>query len=212
MTHPYDGSSIDLERELVRYMAERKVTARELLQRIGGRRRHGGPGAGHRGLHAAAGASISPSAAAPSSGHRHDGAVERPDRARRADAGAHRPRASCSSTTTPTTSTRDRQPTSRSSTASRSTSRYFDSYDVMFPRVQAGNTGFDLTFPTDTDIPGLIEQGLILPLDLSLIPNVVNLAAEWADVRPTTRATSTRCPTCGGRPASPTTRTRSTRT
>ncbi len=29
----------------------------------------------------------------------------------------------------------------------------------MFPQVQAGNTGFDLTFPTDTDIPGLVEQG-----------------------------------------------------
>ena len=60
---------------------------------------------------------------------------------------------------------------------------FFDSYDVMFPRVQAGNTGSDMTFPTDTDIPGLVEQSKILPLDLSLIPNVVNLAAEWADVK-----------------------------
>ncbi len=41
------------------------------------------------------------------------------------------------------------------------TETYFDSYDVMYPRILAGNSGFDLTFPTDTDIPGLVEQGLI---------------------------------------------------
>ena len=35
MTHEYDGSSLDLERALVRYMAERRVSRRELLQRIG---------------------------------------------------------------------------------------------------------------------------------------------------------------------------------
>ena len=51
----------------------------------------------------------------------------------------------------------------------------------MYPRILAGNSGFDLTFPTDTDIPGLIEQGLVLPLELALIPNAVNLAAEWLD-------------------------------
>jgi spermidine/putrescine transport system substrate-binding protein len=61
------------------------------------------------------------------------------------------------------------------------TETFFESYDVMFPRIQQGNTGFDITFPTDTDIPGLVEQQLIVPLDLSLIPNVVNLAAEWMD-------------------------------
>ncbi len=61
------------------------------------------------------------------------------------------------------------------------TETYFESYDVMYPRILAGNSGFDLTFPTDTDIPGLVAEGLLVPLDLSLIPNVENLAAEWAD-------------------------------
>jgi spermidine/putrescine transport system substrate-binding protein len=61
------------------------------------------------------------------------------------------------------------------------TETYFDSYDVMYPRILAGNSGFDLTFPTDTDIPGLVEQSLVLPLDLSLIPNAINLAVEWLD-------------------------------
>ena len=61
------------------------------------------------------------------------------------------------------------------------TETYFDSYDVMYPRILAGNSGFDLTFMTDTDVPGVVEQGLIEELDLSLIPNVKNLAAEWVD-------------------------------
>ena len=34
MTTDHDGSSIDLERELVRYMAERRITRRQLLERI----------------------------------------------------------------------------------------------------------------------------------------------------------------------------------
>ncbi len=78
MTHPYDGSSIDLERELVRYLAERKVTRRELLQRIGAV----GATAALAPVIAActgSGASISPSAAAVRrQAHRHDGAVSRP--------------------------------------------------------------------------------------------------------------------------------------
>ena len=31
----HDGSTIDLERELIRYMIERRITRRELLERIG---------------------------------------------------------------------------------------------------------------------------------------------------------------------------------
>jgi spermidine/putrescine transport system substrate-binding protein len=34
MTHPYDGSTLDLEQRLVRYMVERRLTRRELLDRI----------------------------------------------------------------------------------------------------------------------------------------------------------------------------------
>ncbi len=51
VTHRHDGSSIDLERELVRYMAERRVSRRQLLDADGGGRRNGGAGTGHRGLH-----------------------------------------------------------------------------------------------------------------------------------------------------------------
>ena len=60
-------------------------------------------------------------------------------------------------------------------------SDFFDTYEGMYARVTAGQTGFDITFPASTDIPGLVAIGKILPLDLSLIPNKVNLGAEWSN-------------------------------
>jgi spermidine/putrescine transport system substrate-binding protein len=58
---------------------------------------------------------------------------------------------------------------------------FFDTYDTMTAKIGSGQSGYDITFATSTDIPGFLERGLIQPLDLSLIPNRVNLAAEWQD-------------------------------
>jgi spermidine/putrescine transport system substrate-binding protein len=58
---------------------------------------------------------------------------------------------------------------------------FFDTYDTMTAKIGSGQSGYDVTFATSTDIPGFVERGLIQPLDLSLIPNTANLAAEWAD-------------------------------
>jgi spermidine/putrescine transport system substrate-binding protein len=176
MTEKYDGSSIDLEKQLIAYMAERRITRRYLLERIG----HLGVAAALAPVVAACTGSASPSASStPAS----------------TTAGS----ASAAPTATP-------EPTPAPTPEGelliynyaeymdpeiikqfekehkvKVTETYFDSYDVMYPRILAGNSGFDLTFPTDTDIPGLVEQSLIEELDLSLIPNVKNLAAEWAD-------------------------------
>ncbi len=60
-------------------------------------------------------------------------------------------------------------------------SDFFDTYEGMYARVTAGQTGFDITFPASTDIPGLVAINKILPLDLSLIPNLVNLGTEWSN-------------------------------
>jgi spermidine/putrescine transport system substrate-binding protein len=176
MRHEYDGSSIDLERELVRYMAERRVTRRELLERMGA-----------IGVTAA----LAPVIAACTGGAASSAPSAAPSAAGAGPSAA--PGASAAATPAP-------QPESElliynyaeymapeiitefeEKYGVNVTETYFESYDVMYPRVLAGNTGFDLTFPTDTDIPGLVEQGLVMPLDLSLIPNVENLAAEWQD-------------------------------
>ncbi len=57
----------------------------------------------------------------------------------------------------------------------------FDTYETMTAKIATKNSGYDVTFATNVDIPGFVARGLIQPLDLSLIPNAVNLAPEWQD-------------------------------
>ena len=58
---------------------------------------------------------------------------------------------------------------------------FFDTASTMTAKISSGNSGYDVTFPNSVNIKGLKEQGLIQPLDHSLLPNIVNLGAEWAD-------------------------------
>jgi spermidine/putrescine transport system substrate-binding protein len=178
MTHPYDGSSIDLDRALVRYMAERKVTRRELLTRIAA---------------VGATAALAPVVAACTGCGASGSPSTAPSGAVATTAPSAGPTATAAPTPVPSPESElliynyadyiapEVVDEFEATTGVKVDITEFESYDTMFPKVQAGNTGFDLTFPTDTDIPGFIQQGLILPLDLTLIPNVVNLAAEWAD-------------------------------
>jgi spermidine/putrescine transport system substrate-binding protein len=176
MTHRYDGSSIDLERELVRYMAEHRISRRQLLERM-----------------AAVGvtAALAPVIAACTS----SGATTAPSASASASTAAASNPPSASAAPTPVPSPESELliynyaeymdpeiiKQFEDQHGVKVTETYFDSYDVMYPRILAGNSGFDLTFMTDTDVPGVAGQGLIEELDLSLIPNVKNLAAEWMD-------------------------------
>jgi spermidine/putrescine-binding protein len=56
---------------------------------------------------------------------------------------------------------------------------FFDNIDTMLAKVGSGNSGYDVTFPTSINVQPMLARGLIQPLDLSLIPNVVNLGPEW---------------------------------
>ena len=58
---------------------------------------------------------------------------------------------------------------------------FFDNASTMTAKISSGNSGYDVTFPNSVNIKGLREQGLIQPLDHSLLPNLVNLGAEWSD-------------------------------
>jgi spermidine/putrescine transport system substrate-binding protein len=55
----------------------------------------------------------------------------------------------------------------------------FDNYETMTTKISTGNSGYDITFATGVDVPGLLARNLVQPLDLSLIPNIVNLGPEW---------------------------------
>ncbi|MFN8630618.1 MAG: hypothetical protein U0838_09960 [Chloroflexota bacterium] len=83
---------------------------------------------------------------------------------------------------------------------------FFPDTDTQTAKIATGKSGYDVTFPTSTYVKGFVAQGnLLQPLDHSLLPNLANLA-PGGRTRRTTRATRTRCPTSGGRPAWPTTR------
>jgi len=58
---------------------------------------------------------------------------------------------------------------------------FFDNYDTMYAKIGQDGGGYDVTFPTSVDIPALLAQNLVQPLDLSLIPNIANLGKEWAN-------------------------------
>ena len=176
MNHRHDGSSIDLERELVRYMVERRVSRRQLLEMMGAVGVTAALAPVVAACTSAGGTSPSPSAAAPT-----------------AAPSSAAPTATPEPTPLPSPEGElliynyaeymDPEIIKQFETEHgvKVTETYFDSYDVMYPRILAGNSGFDLTFMTDTDVPGVVQQGLIEELDLSLIPNVKNLAAEWVD-------------------------------
>ena len=86
----------------------------------------------------------------------------------------------------------------------------FDDIEVAYAKLGQDGSGYDISFPTSVDIPRFREAGTLIKLDKSLLPNIVNLGAEWQNPGYDPR-TPTPCRTCGGPPASPTTRRRSRR-
>ena len=179
MTDRHDGSSIDLERELVRYMAERRITRRALLDGV----TKLGAAAAMAPVIAActgAGATASPSAAAATPG---------------ATAASAPPSDSPTPEPTPVPSPEgelfvynwadymgeDVVPSFEDKYGIKVTYDFFDNYDTMYAKIGQDDGGYDVTFPTSVDIPALLAQNLVQPLDLSLIPNVANLGKEWAN-------------------------------
>jgi spermidine/putrescine transport system substrate-binding protein len=58
----------------------------------------------------------------------------------------------------------------------------YDSNDAALAKIEAGGHGFDLVVPTHQYVQIYVEKGLIVPLDLTKIPNHKNIAPEWMDV------------------------------
>jgi spermidine/putrescine transport system substrate-binding protein len=58
----------------------------------------------------------------------------------------------------------------------------YDSNDTALARVKAGGHGFDIVVPSASYVPIWINDGLIMPLDHSRLPNIGNIAEQWADV------------------------------
>lgn len=175
MNDRYDGSSIDLERALARYMVERRITRRYLLDRIA---RVGVAAALAPVLAACTGAGASPSASASA--------------AARATASAT-PSATPEPTPVP-------EPEAElniynwldyigDGVISSFEAKYpvkvkydlFDDIYAAYDKLGADGGGYDISFPIGVDVPSFIKAGTLRELDKSLLPNVVNLGEEWAD-------------------------------
>ena len=181
MNDQRDPRQIDLERELVRYMAENRITRRMLLERI---------------AKAGAFVALAPIIAACSGG----AASASPSKAAAASAPPSTgPSVAPTATPEPTP-----VPTPESELfiynwdgyIGETTQKDFeDKYGIRvkydkFPdastqitkiRSDGAGGGYDLTYPASTDIAPLARDGVIAALDHSLIPNLKNLGPTWVD-------------------------------
>jgi spermidine/putrescine transport system substrate-binding protein len=55
----------------------------------------------------------------------------------------------------------------------------FDDIEVAYAKLGADGGGYDLSFPISVDVPRFVAAGTLIPLDKSLVPNIVNLGPEW---------------------------------
>ena len=176
MTERYDGSSIDLEKALVRYMVERRITRREVLERMA----LVGSAAALAPIIAACTTSggATQSAAAPASASAPPSAPPTP-----------------SPSPTPVPSPEgelnilnwvdyladDVIKSFEAKYKVKVTQTFFGTTDEMYAKVGDDGGDYDISFPISVDVPNMIAKGTIAKLDKSLLTNIGNLGAEWAN-------------------------------
>jgi spermidine/putrescine transport system substrate-binding protein len=174
MTDRYDGSSIDLERELTRYMLRQGITRRELLERIG---KIGAAAALAPVIAACTGttASSAPSSAAASAP---------PASAEPSAAGptpVPEPEAELFVYNWTDYIGEDVIPSFEDTYGVKVTYDFFANTEEAYAKLGNDGGGYDVSVPISVDIPAFVEKGALLPLDKSLLPNIVNLGTEWSD-------------------------------
>lgn len=61
---------------------------------------------------------------------------------------------------------------------------FYQSNEDLLAKVEAGGTGYDIAAPTDYTVGIMAEKGLLLPLDLSRIPNAKYMGPKFNKGRP----------------------------
>jgi spermidine/putrescine transport system substrate-binding protein len=181
MTDRRDDSRPDVEAALERYLTEQRITRRELLERISVL----GAAVALAPIVAAcsaAGTSAVPSAASPSAAP-----------ATTAPSATPAPTPTPQPTPVPTPEAelvvynwldyigKDVIPSFMEKYPVKVKYELFDDIEVAYTKLGKDGSGYDISFPTSVDIPRFREAGTLLKLEQSLIPNVVNLGAEWAN-------------------------------
>jgi spermidine/putrescine transport system substrate-binding protein len=177
----HDGSTIDLQKELTRYMVEHRVSRRELLERIA---LVGGAAALAPIIAACTTGSSSPSAAA--SAAATPGATA---------ASAPPSEAAASVAPTPVPSPEDALnilnwtdyladdviASFEQKYGTKVTQSFFSTTDEMYAKLGDDGGDYDISFPISVDVPNMVAKGTIQKLDKSLITNIGNLGKEWQD-------------------------------
>ena len=178
MTHRHnvDGSSIDLEKALVRYMVERKVSRRDLLEAIA----RVGPAA-----------ALAPVIAACTTGTPSSSAAAGSPTTQPSTLPGGSASASAEPTPVPSPETElfiynwtDYMAPAVVTRFEREygikvTQSFFSTVDEMYANLGDDGGGYDVSFPISVDVPGLVEKGTIVPLDKSFLTNIGNLGEEW---------------------------------
>ena len=175
MNARYDGSSHDLERALARYLAERRMSRRQLLDRMA---KVGSAAALAPIIAACTGQQASPSPSASAS--QTSGPTSTPT-------GTPAP------TPVPTPEQELFIYNWTDYLAEEVIDSFEEKYSVAVTQDFFGNTeeayaklgddggGYDISFPISVDVPNFIERGAIVKLDKSLLTNIGNLGTEWAN-------------------------------
>lgn len=175
MNDRYDGSSIDLEKALVRYMVERRISRRDLLERIA---KVSSAAALAPVIAACTGGGVLPATGAPGT----SAVTPAPASAAPATASAAPVPESELFIYNWTDYLADEVIESFEATyGTRVTQSFFSNTEEAYAKLGDDGGGYDLSFPISVDIPSFIEKGAIVELDKSLLTNIGNLGAEWAD-------------------------------
>ena len=173
----YDGSTIDLEKALVRYMVERRITRRELLERIA---LVGGAAA----LAPVIAACTSSGAASPSAA---------PSVAPSVAPSSAAPTATPEPTPMPSPEAElnilnwtdylaeDVVKSFEQEHNVKVTQSFFSTTDEMYTKLGEDGGDYDISFPISVDVPNMLERGVIRKLDQSFLTNKGNLGEEWAN-------------------------------
>jgi spermidine/putrescine transport system substrate-binding protein len=177
MTERHDGSTIDLEEALVRYLVREQLTRRDLLERIG---RLGAAAALAPVIAACTGSGAttapSASAAAPSAAPSSAGPTGTPE-----PTPVPSPEAELFVYNWTDYIGENTIPSFEEKYGVKVKYDFFANTEEAYAKLGSDGGGYDLSFPISVDIPSFIDKGALLPLDKSLIPNIVNLGSEWAD-------------------------------
>ncbi|HET9347130.1 MAG TPA: spermidine/putrescine ABC transporter substrate-binding protein [Candidatus Limnocylindrales bacterium] len=176
MNDRYDPSAIDLQKALTRYMIERRVTRRYLLERIA---LVGGAAALAPVIAActAPGATGSPSAAAPTTAGSAPGSAP----ASASAAPAASPEAELNILNWVDYLAEDVVAAFEDQYGVKVNQDFFSTTDEMYTRLGEDGGGYDISFPISVDVPDMVARGVIQKLDKSIITNIGNLGTEWQD-------------------------------